>query len=323
MDVARTADERFVALPGYPYPPCYADVGSKDTGPLRMHYVEAGPPDGDPVVLLHGQPTWSYLYRHVIDTLAAAGHWVLAPDLIGFGRSDKPTDRFVYTFRHHVDWTARLVAALDLRRISLVVQDWGGPIGLAVLAGEPDRFARVVASNTILHTSEPALEGRLGWANYGIGDGRVVLQEALVDYVAFTQRSPRLRASDFVSFATVGEVAPEILAAYDAPFPDETYQAGMRQFPSLIPLTGNDPGSAINRATWTALEAFDRPFLTAYSDGDGASAGWDAIFQERVPGARDQPHTIIEGAGHFVQEDKGAELGDIIVRFIDATSAVS
>jgi len=320
MDVVRTPDERFADLPGYPYPPCYAEVGSKSTGPLRMHYVEAGTPDADPVLLLHGQPTWSYLYRTVIDTLAAAGHWVLAPDLIGFGRSDKPTDRFAYSFRDHVDWTARFVTALDLRRISLVVQDWGGPIGLAVLAAEPDRFARVVASNTILHTSEPILEGRLGWANHGLPEGRVVLQEALVDYVSFTQRAPALRASDFVAFATVADVAPEILAAYDAPFPDEAYQAGMRQFPSLIPLTRNDPGSTINLSTWAALARFDRPFLTAYSDGDAASAGWDDVFRERVPGARGQPHTVIEGAGHYVQEDKGTELGDIIVRFIDATS---
>jgi haloalkane dehalogenase len=252
----------------------------------------------------------------VIETLADAGHWVLAPDLIGFGRSDKPVDRLAYTFQRHVDWMARFVSALDLRRVSLVVQDWGGPIGLAALAGAPDRFARVVASNTILHTSDPALDGRLGWANHALGDGRVVLQEALVDYVSYTQRAPTLRASDFVSFATVGDVAPDVLAAYDAPFPDETYQAGMRQFPALIPLTGNDPGAAINRATWGALEQFDRPFLTVYADGDEASAGWDAVFHERVPGARHQRHTVVEAAGHFIQEDKGHELGDLVNRFI-------
>jgi haloalkane dehalogenase len=321
MDVVRTPAERFADLPGYRYPPCYVEVGSKSTGPLRMHYVEAGPPDADPVVLLHGQPTWSYLYRSVIETLAAAGHWVIAPDLIGFGRSDKPTDRLAYTFQRHIDWMARFVGALDLSGVSLVVQDWGGPIGLGVLAGDPDRYARVVASNTILHTSEATLEGRVGWANHGTGDGRVVLQEALVDYVLYSQRAPRLRASDFVSFATADPVAAEVLAAYDAPFPDESYQAGMRQFPSLIPLTGNDPGAAINRATWTALEGFHRPFLTAYSDGDEASRGWAEIFQERVPGAEGQAHAVIEGAGHFVQEDRGEVLGDIIARFIAATSS--
>jgi haloalkane dehalogenase len=323
MDVARTPDERFVGLDGYRYPPCYVEVGTAETGPLRMHYVEAGPPDGDPVLLLHGQPTWSYLYRHVIDTLAAAGHWVLAPDLVGFGRSDKPTNRFDYTFRRHVDWMTRFVDALDLRRITLVVQDWGGPIGLAVVAHEPDRFARVVASNTMLHTSDPALGGRVGWANHGTGHDQVVLQEALVEYISFTQRAPSLRASDFVSFVTKTEMAPEVLAAYDAPFPDERHQAGMRQFPSLIPLTRNDPGAAINRATWAALEHFERPFLTVYADGDEASAGWDGVFQERVPGAQGQAHTTITGAGHFIQEDKGVELGDVIARFIDATPARS
>lgn len=323
MDVVRTPDARFADLPGYPYPPCYVDVGSKETGPLHMHYVEAGPPDADPVLLLHGQPTWSYLYRHVIDSLAGAGHWVIAPDHIGFGRSDKPTDRLDYTVRRHIDWTARLVGALDLRRISLVVQDWGGPIGLAVLAAEPERFDRVVVSNTILHTSDPALADRLGWANHGVDDGRVVLQEALVDYVSFTQRAPSLRASDFVAFATAGDVPGPVLEAYDAPFPDETYQAGMRQFPSLIPLTRNDPGAALNRATWSALEQFSRPFLTAFSDGDDASAGWAEIFQERVPGARGQPHTTVAGAGHFLQEDKGAVLAGIVARFITANPAPS
>jgi haloalkane dehalogenase len=227
-----------------------------------------------------------------------------------------------YTFQRHIDWTARLVAALDLRRITLVVQDWGGPIGLAVLAADPDRFARVVASNTILHTSDPELAGRVAWANHGTGEGQVVLQEALVDYVAYSQRAPTLRASDFVSFATTGDVAPEVLAGYDAPFPDDSYQAGMRQFPSLIPLTGNDPGAAINRSTWVALADFERPFLTAFSDGDEASRGWDGVFQERVPGARDQAHTVIEGAGHFVQEDKGEELGAVVARFIAATPVV-
>ena len=319
MDVVRTPEDRFADLTGFAYPPCYADVGSKSTGALRMHYVEAGPPDADPVLLLHGQPTWSYLYRHVISVLADAGHWVIAPDHIGFGRSDKPTDRLDYTVERHVEWISRLVCALDLRSISLVVQDWGGPIGLAVLAAEPERFARVVASNTILHTSEPFLEGRLGWANHGVDHGRVVLQEALVDYVSYTQRARTLRASDFVAFATTADVPEPVRRAYDAPFPDDTYQAGMRQFPALIPLTRNDPGAALNRATWAALEQFSRPFLTVFSDGDEASRGWDEIFQERVPGAQGQPHTTVVGAGHFVQEDKGPELGDIVARFIAAT----
>jgi len=320
VDVRRTPDERFEALVDYPYPPRYVDVGSQAIGPLRLHYVESGPGQADPVVLLHGQPTWSYLYRHVIETVAGAGHRVLAPDLIGFGRSDKPVRPYDYTVAGHVEWVHRFVTALDLDGVTLVVQDWGGPVGLAVLAAEPARFARVVATNTILHTADPALAGQLGWAHHSLGDGRVVLQEALVDYISHTQRAASLRASDFVAFATTRRLSPAELAAYDAPFPDESFQAGLRQFPALIPLTPHNPAAAINRATWEALEHFDRPFLTAYADGDVASAGWDAVFRHRVPGAAGQAHGHIDGAGHFVQEDKGAELGDIINSFIAATA---
>jgi haloalkane dehalogenase len=319
MEVLRTPDERFVALPGYSHEPCYVEVGSTEVGPLRMHFVESGPAGADPVLVVHGQPTWSYLYRKVIDRLAAAGQRVIAPDLIGFGRSDKPVDRFDYTVDRHIEWTARFVAALDLRRVTLVVHDWGGPIGLAVLADAPDRFARVVVTNTILHTSDAELEGRLGWANHATDGSRVVLEEALVDYVAFTQRAPALRASDFVAFASAHRPPPEVLAAYDAPFPDGRYQAGMRQFPTLIPLSRNDPAAARNRATWAALARFDRPLLTAYSDGDDASAGWEALFAERVPGARGQAHRTIAGAGHFVPEEKGDELADAVAEFMAAT----
>ena len=320
VEVLRTPDRRFDDLVGYPYAPSYVEVGSSRRS-LRMHYVEAGPPGAEPVLLVHGQPTWSYLFRRVIDRLAAAGHRVVAPDLIGFGRSDKPADRFAYSAAHHVEWTGRLVDALDLRGVALVVHDWGGPIGLAVLAARPERFASVVATNTILHTSDPGLDGRIRWANHGVEGGRVVLEEALVDYVAFTQRARVLRASDFVAFTARTTLSPEVLAAYDAPFPDERYQAGMRQFPSLIPLTRNDPGAVLNRATWAALERFDRPFLTAYSDGDDASAGWDTLFQQRVPGARGQAHRTITGAGHFVPEERGDELAQAVVDFLASVPA--
>ena len=319
MEVLRTPEECFGGLAGYPYPPSYVEVGADHDGPLRMHYVDAGPAAGDPVLLLHGQPTWSYLYRRVIDRLVREGHRVVAPDLVGFGRSDKPVDRFAYTVAAHVRWTAALVTALDLRRVTLVVHDWGGPIGLAVLAAHPGRFARVVATNTILHTSDPDLAGRIRWANHGQGDGRVVLEEALVDYVAYTQRASVLRASDFVAFASTTAPTAEVLAGYDAPFPEARFQAGMRQFPVLIPLTGNDPAAAVNRATWSALARFDRPFLTAYSDGDEASAGWDLVFHQRVPGARGQAHRTIAGAGHFVPEEKGEELGEIVAEFAAAS----
>lgn len=317
--VLRTPDERFADLPGYPFAPHYRAVRAEGCPPLRMHHVDEGRRAGPCVVLLHGQPTWSYLYRHVVTALVGAGCRVIAPDLIGFGRSDKPEERTVYTVERHIEWVASLLGQLDLEGITLVVQDWGGPIGLGALAREPGRFARVVATNTILHTSDPALEGRLTWANYSRGDGRVVLEEALVDYVLFSVRAPEYSAS-FLVDAVAGPLDDAVKAAYDAPFPDARYQSGVRQMSALIPLTRNDPGAELGRAAWAALERFDRPFLTAYSDGDPASRGWEAVFQERVPGAQGQPHTTIAGAGHFVQEQRGAQLAGVIERFIASTS---
>ena len=217
-----------------------------------------------------------------------------------------------YTFARHIGWTRSLVTQLDLRDITLVAQDWGGPIGFGVLADEPGRFARVVAANTILHTADPGLADRLTWAVNGVGDSRVLLEESLVDYLLYTQRAPELQASLFVGGATVAPVAPEVLAAYDAPFPDERHSAGLRQMTALLPLTRNDPGARIGRRAMRALEEFDRPFLTAYSDGDPATRGWETVFQERVPGARGQAHVTIEGAGHFLQEDAGERLGQVV-----------
>jgi haloalkane dehalogenase len=300
----------------YPFEPNYASVQASGVDALRMHYVDSGPPDGPVVLLLHGQPTWSYLYRTVIAVLAERDLRAIAPDNIGFGRSDKPTDRTLYTYQRHVEWMTSFVDGLDLVDVTLVVQDWGGPIGLSTLAARPDRFARVVATNTVLHTSDPALEGKLAWANHGTGDGRVVLEEALVDYVLYCQRAPALRASDFV-YSHSAPLAAEVLAAYDAPFPDQTFTAGLRQMTGLIPLTRNDPGARIGRATMRALESWDRPFLTAYSDSDPATRGWETVFQERVPGATGRPHPTIRGAGHFVPEEEGEELAHVVADFVE------
>jgi haloalkane dehalogenase len=319
MGVVRTPDERFAALPGYPFEPHYVEVVTEGVEPVRMHYVDAGPPDGRVALLLHGQPTWSYLYRKVIAVLASAGVRSIAPDHIGFGRSDKLTEPTDYTFARHIDWLHSLVTGLDLRDVTLVGQDWGGPIGLSVLARDPDRFSGVVATNTILHSADPALAGKLTWANHGVGDSRVLLEEALVDYVLVYQRAPDIVPSYWMD-AVAAAVSPDVLAAYDAPFPDRTYKAGLRQLTALIPLTRNDPGAAICRQTMTALEAWERPFLTAYSDGDPATRGWETVFQERIPGAKGQKHTTIEGAGHFVQEDRGEELGQVIAAFVGETN---
>ena len=311
----RTPDSRFANLPDYPYPPNYLQVDTRGLESLRLHYVDVGPRDGPTVLLVHGQPTWSYVYRHVIAVLADAGCRVIAPDLIGYGRSDKLTEATDYTFKRHVNWLHGLVVGADLRDVTLVAQDWGGPIGLSVLAREPDRFAAVVATNTILHTCDPALEGALTWAHHGVGEDRMTLQESLLDYVRFYQRAPDIVPSFFLE-AVAGPLSADVLAAYDAPFPDRSHTAGLRQLIALIPLTRNDPGAAIGRATMSVLEQWQKPFLTAYSDGDPATRGWERVFQRRVPGARGQDHVTITGAGHFVQEQRGAELGDIVAKFI-------
>jgi len=318
-DVLRTPDDRFADLPGYPFEPHHALVAADGLDPVRMHYVDEGPADGPVALLLHGQPTWSYLYRTVVPVLVARGIRVIAPDNIGFGRSDKPARPTDYTFARHIEWTRSLVTGLDLREVTLVAQDWGGPIGFSVLAAETDRFARVVAANTILHTADPALADRLTWAVHGVGASRVVLEESLVDYLLHTQRAPTLRASDFVGAATTSPLSPEVLAAYDAPFPDERYAAGLRQMTALLPLTRNDVGARIGRRTMRALEQFERPFVTCYSDGDPATRGWETVFQERVPGARGREHVTIAGAGHFLQEDAGEQLGRVVAEVMATT----
>lgn len=320
MGVLRTPDSRFEDLPDYPFAPNYRQVDTRGIESLRMHYVDVGPRDGPTVLLVHGQPTWSYVYRHVITVLAEAGLRVIAPDLIGYGRSDKLTEPTDYTFKRHVNWLHGLVVDLNLQDVTLLVQDWGGPIGLSVLAREPDRFAAVVATNTILHTCDPTLDGKLTWAHHGVGDDRMMLQESLLDYVRFYQRAPDIVPSFFLG-AVAGPLPANVLAAYDAPFPDRSYKAGLRQLIALIPLTRNDPGAAIGRATMSVLEQWRKPFLTAYSDGDPATRGWERVFQERVPGAHGQVHVTITGAGHFVQEQRGVELGGIVARFIAHTGS--
>ena len=321
-DVARTPDERFADLPDFPFAPHYVDVVAEGTAPLRMHHLDEGPADAPVVLLLHGQPTWSFLYRHVVPVLVDAGLRVVAPDLVGFGRSDKPTVATDYTLARHVEWMRSLVTGLDLRDVTLVAQDWGGPIGFSVLAAEPERFSRVVAANTILHTADPALAGRLTWALHGEGESRVVIEQSLVDYLLYTQRAPELRASDFVAASAdpaSSPPTPAVLAAYDAPFPDQRHTAGFRQMTALLPLTRNDVGARIGRRTMRALEQFERPFLTCYSDGDPATRGWETVFQERVPGAAGQAHTTLTGAGHFLQEDAGNRLGRVVAEFVATT----
>lgn len=298
MDVLRTPDERFSNLPRFPFAPHYVEIRS-----LRMHYVDEGPRDGEPVLLLHGEPSWSYLYRKMIPVLVDAGLRAVAPDFFGFGRSDKPASRDDYSYQFHVETLWEFVQALDLQGITLVGQDWGGLIGLRVAAEHPERFARIVAANTFLPTGDrPPGEAFLRWQR-------------------FSQEAPELPIGFIVSRGCVSELPPEVVAAYDAPFPDERYKAGARAFPLLVPTRPDDPASEANRRAWAVLERWEKPFLTAFSDSDPITRGADAIFRERVPGARGQPHVTIEGAGHFLQEDKGEELARVIVEFVRANPA--
>ncbi len=312
--VLRTPEERFASLPGFPFAPRYRELANPfGEGTLRMHYVDEGPTDAPVVLLVHGEPTWSYLYRKMIPVFVEAGLRAVAPDHIGFGRSDKLADKTLYSFAQHVAWARELVVGLDLHDVTLVGQDWGGPIGMGVLAHEVERFARVAAGNTMLHTCEPELEGRIVLENHARGEQDQVVGTGLLDWILYSQRTPDFRASAAAAGATVREVPRDVLAAYDAPFPDERFKQGMRQFPALIPLTRNDLGAAINRHTFEVLAGFERPFLTIFGDSDPSTRGWERIFQERVPGAKGQPHAILERAGHFFQEDCGEEAAHLIV----------
>lgn len=305
MKVLRTPDERFANLAGYPFAPHYVEIPSGDGGTLRMHHVDEGPRSADPVLLLHGEPSWSYLYRKMIPGIAAAGHRVIAPDLVGFGRSDKPAERGDYTYARHVAWLHAFVQALDLRRITLFCQDWGGLLGLRVVASDADRFARVVAANTFLPTADaPITPAFLAWRE-------------------FSQKVPEFPTGRILQGATVTELPPEVVAAYDAPFPDESYKAGARQFPTLVPISADDPEAAANRAAWAQLERFERPFLTAFSDQDAVTRGGDGPMRQRIPGARGQAHVTVQGGGHFLQEDCAEELVRVVVGFLAATKGVA
>jgi haloalkane dehalogenase len=303
MKTLRTPDGRFSKLPGYDFAAHYVEVADGDGGKLRVHYVDEGPRDADPVLMLHGEPSWSYLYRKMIPVFADAGLRAAAPDLPGFGRSDKPASRSDYTYQRHVDWMAATIDALDLRRITLVCQDWGGLIGLRLVAEHPDRFSRVVAANTMLPT----------------GDEK--LPDAFFQWRDFSQNVPELPIGMIVNGGCTSDLAADVVAAYEAPFPDESYKEGARAFPPLVPASADDPAAPANRKAWQVLESWDKPFLTAFSDSDPITAGGDRYLQSRIPGTKGQPHSTIRGAGHFLQEDKGEDLARVCVDFIRGSRA--
>jgi haloalkane dehalogenase len=299
MDVYRTPDDRFANLPGYPFAPHYAEVPSGDGGRLRVHYLDEGPGAAPVVLLMHGEPSWSYLYRTMIPVLVDAGLRCVAPDLVGFGRSDKPKARADYTYQRHVDWMTALLEHLDLRDATFVGQDWGGLIGLRLVTGMPDRFARVVTANTFLPTGDtPPGDAFLAWQQ-------------------FSQTTPDFPVGRIVNGGCTTDLSEEVVAAYDAPFPSEEAKAGARQFPMLVPTSPDDPAAEANRAAWDVLRRWDKPFLTAFSDEDAITRGGDRAFQREVPGCAGQPHTTIEGGGHFLQEDRGEALAKVVADFVE------
>jgi len=296
MQVLRTPDDRFANLPDFPYAPTYTDIVDADGTTLQIHSLDEGLVEVPPVLLMHGEPSWSYLYRRIIGALAAKGHRVVAPDLIGFGRSDKPSTQADYTFERHVKWMSDWLMVKALSNITLFCQDWGGLIGLRLVAAYPDRFKRVIVANTFLPVGEGSSKGFDQW-------------------LQFSQSVPVLPIGEILNKGSKRELSAAEKAAYEAPFPDESYKAGARRFPALVPITPQHGSIAENKAAWKVLEAFDKPFLTAFSDGDPVTKGGEKVFQARVPGARGQPHVTLHG-GHFLQEDCPGEITDLVDTFI-------
>ena len=300
MEALRTPDEQFVGLPGWTFEPKYLDVPDGDGGSLRMHYIDEGPSEAAPVLMLHGEPSWAYLYRKMIPVITGAGHRAIAPDLIGFGRSDKPSEKSDYTFQRHVDWMKSFIEQLSLTNITFFGQDWGALVGMRIVAEDPDRFARVIIGNGGLPTGDQSPG------------------EAFLRWQQFSQESPAFDIGRIIQGATTTTLSDEIVAAYGAPFPDDSYKAGARIFPSLVPTKPDDPATPANRNAWETLQKWEKPFLTTFSDSDPITKGGERILQAMIPGTKGQPHTTIAGAGHFLQEDKGEDLAQVIVDWMGA-----
>lgn len=296
IEALQTPGKRFENLKDYPFESHYVEV----PGGLRMHYLDENLNGKQLIVLMHGEPSWSYLYRKMIPALTEAGFRVIVPDLIGFGKSDKLVRKADYTYQRHVEWVTRLlIEHLDLHDINIFVQDWGGLIGLRIVAEYQNRFKSVIAANTALPT------------------GDETPSKAFKIWQERSQTMNPFPAGQIIQRGTVKDLSPTVIAAYDAPFPDESYKAGAIIFPNLVPTTPDDPASEENRQAWKALSQFDKPFLTLFSDSDPITGGYEKVFQQRIPGARNQPHTIIEDAGHFLQEEKPEEIAKLIISFLE------
>ena len=293
MNYLRTPEERFENLPDYSFAAHYVDISL-----LRMHYIDEGAAEAPVVLLLHGEPSWSYLYRHMIPPIVSSGLRAIAPDLIGFGKSDKLLNRSDYSYAGHVDWMKQFIEALDLTGITLVCQDWGSLIGLRLATEVPDRFARIVL------------------ANGGLPTGDQTLPKLFTYWRAFATYSPWFPIGRIIQSGTISELSPDVLRAYNAPFPSRAYKAGARAFPRLVPVTPDDPATTANRQAWDVLKHWNKPFLTAFSNRDPITRGGEKMFESLVPGCRNQPHTKIRNAGHFLQEEKGPELAKVVIDFV-------
>jgi haloalkane dehalogenase len=300
LQFLKTPKHCFEHLTDFPYEANFLQVDDNEGGQLDLHYVDQGPKNADIVLMLHGEPSWGYLYRKMINPILTAGYRVIAPDLIGFGKSDKPTNRNDYTYQRHLDWVRQVVIQLDLKDITLVCQDWGGLLGLRLVAEHSELFARVLAANTMLPTGDHAPN------------------EAFLNWQKFSQEVEVFPVSGIIKGATVTPLCEQVLAAYDAPFPNETYKEGVRQFPLLVPTTPDNPASHANRQAWQKLQTFHKPFITAFSDSDPITAGGDKIMQKLIPGCKGQDHTTIEQGGHFLQEDQGEQLAQVLLNFMAA-----
>ncbi len=292
MKIVKTPQERFQNLPDYPFSPNYLEV---EEG-LNMHFLDEGDPNAPIVLLLHGEPSWSYLYRKMIPVLVDNGFRAIAPDLIGFGKSDKLVEKSAYSYATHLNWMRTFITKLDLKDITLFCQDWGGLLGLRLITEMEDRFSMVVASNTILPT------------------GDIPMPESFQKWKEFSQNSPKFDIGRVIQMGTLQELSDEVVAAYNAPFPSEEYKAGARIFPTLVPASPNDPESNNNRLAWKKLMQWEKPFLTIFGDGDDIMRGADKALQKLIPGTKGQKHTMLN-AGHFIQEEKGPELAALIVQF--------
>ena len=286
-----TPDKRFENLPNFSFEPHYIEVDG-----IKIHYLDEGINQAETILLLHGEPSWCFLYRHMIPILVKEGYRILAPDLVGFGRSDKPTEQVDHTYKKHVEWITKLLQMLDINNITLFCQDWGSLIGLRMAIENHDRFKRIVISNGGL----PVAEGEQS--------------DAFLEWREFSRTTPALPIKMILQAATTSKLSRHVLKAYDAPFPDESYKAGARIMPSLVPISPDDPENDANKRALEQFKQWKKPFLTAYSD-DPISKGRDEKFHE-IPGAKGQNHTTIKDAGHMVQEDKGHELAEVIINFI-------